>query len=182
MASPVHGVVVRRRREGLAEAFKRVQGRYAWYWNVGHSSSGHVASAGATKGRSPRQAEEAAEPACRNPSALSGRQREESRQRRHQVRGWAKKGRRHGHGRIATVSKKAKTFRLSAVFPSVPGFPPGFPKRIAIEFQRRCALIPLIRRATSALKSGSGRTSIAFWYTSARMLSGNSDDRGILAP
>ena len=42
MSNHVHLVVVPRRAEGLAEALKQVHGRYASYWNVAHTSSGHV--------------------------------------------------------------------------------------------------------------------------------------------
>ena len=42
MSSHVHLVVVPRRPESLAVALKQVHGRYASYWNVAHSGSGHV--------------------------------------------------------------------------------------------------------------------------------------------
>jgi len=42
MSNHVHLVVVPRRSEGLAEAFHQVHGRYASYWNLSHTSSGHV--------------------------------------------------------------------------------------------------------------------------------------------
>jgi len=42
MPNHVHLVVIPRRAEGLAEALKRVHGRYASYWNVAQASSGHV--------------------------------------------------------------------------------------------------------------------------------------------
>jgi putative transposase len=38
----VHVVAIPRRPEALAEAFHRVQGRYAACWNVAHTGSGHV--------------------------------------------------------------------------------------------------------------------------------------------
>jgi len=42
MSNHVHVVVIPRRQEALAEAFHQVHGRYAAYWNVAHSTSGHV--------------------------------------------------------------------------------------------------------------------------------------------
>ena len=42
MSNHVHVVAIPRRPEALAEAFHRVHGRYASYWNVAHSGSGHV--------------------------------------------------------------------------------------------------------------------------------------------
>ncbi len=42
MSNHVHGVVIPRRPEALAEAFHQVHGRYASYWNVAHASCGHV--------------------------------------------------------------------------------------------------------------------------------------------
>ena len=42
MSSHVHVVVVPRRAEDLAQAWHRVHGRYAAYWNVSHASCGHV--------------------------------------------------------------------------------------------------------------------------------------------
>ena len=42
MSNHVHVVAIPRRPEALAEAFHRVHGRYAAYWNVAHSGSGHV--------------------------------------------------------------------------------------------------------------------------------------------
>jgi putative transposase len=42
MSNHVQVVVIPRRPQALAEAFHQVHGRYAAYWNVAHSTSGHV--------------------------------------------------------------------------------------------------------------------------------------------
>ena len=42
MSNHVHLVVIPRRTEALAEAFHQVHGRYASYWNLAHTSSGHA--------------------------------------------------------------------------------------------------------------------------------------------
>ena len=42
MSNHVHLVVIPRRAEALAEALQQVHGRYAAYWNVAHTSCGHV--------------------------------------------------------------------------------------------------------------------------------------------
>jgi putative transposase len=42
MSNHVHLVVIPRRADVLAEAFKEVHGRFAAYWNASHASSGHV--------------------------------------------------------------------------------------------------------------------------------------------
>jgi putative transposase len=42
MSNHVHLVVVPRRTDALAQALKHTHGRYASYWNVRHTSSGHV--------------------------------------------------------------------------------------------------------------------------------------------
>jgi putative transposase len=42
MSNHVHVVAIPRRPGALAEAFHRVHGRYASYWNVAHAGSGHV--------------------------------------------------------------------------------------------------------------------------------------------
>ena len=42
MSNHVHLVVIPRRAEALAEAFHQVHGRYAAYWNLAHTSRGHV--------------------------------------------------------------------------------------------------------------------------------------------
>ena len=42
MSNHVHRVVIPHRAEALAESLHEVHGRYAWYWNACHGSSGHV--------------------------------------------------------------------------------------------------------------------------------------------
>jgi putative transposase len=42
ISNHVHGVVVPHQAGALAETFKQVHGRYAWYWNAAHAGSGHV--------------------------------------------------------------------------------------------------------------------------------------------
>jgi len=42
MSNHVHVVAIPRRPEALARAFRHVHGRYASYWNVAHTGSGHV--------------------------------------------------------------------------------------------------------------------------------------------
>jgi len=42
MSNHVHVVAIPQRAEVLAETFQHVHGRYAAYWNVAHSTSGHV--------------------------------------------------------------------------------------------------------------------------------------------
>jgi putative transposase len=42
MSNHVHLIVVPRRTDALAQSLKHTHGRYASYWNVSHTSSGHV--------------------------------------------------------------------------------------------------------------------------------------------
>ena len=42
MSNHVHLVVIPRKADALANALKQAHGRYAWYWNAVHASSGHV--------------------------------------------------------------------------------------------------------------------------------------------
>jgi REP element-mobilizing transposase RayT len=42
MSNHVHPIVVPRRTDALAQTLKHTHGRYASYWNVSHTSSGHV--------------------------------------------------------------------------------------------------------------------------------------------
>ncbi|HEV2224206.1 MAG TPA: transposase [Candidatus Acidoferrales bacterium] len=42
MSNHVHLLVVPRKDDSLARALKQTHGRYAWYWNATHRSSGHV--------------------------------------------------------------------------------------------------------------------------------------------
>jgi putative transposase len=42
MSNHVHLIAIPAKADGLAEALKQVHGRYAFYWNVAHQSSGHV--------------------------------------------------------------------------------------------------------------------------------------------